>query len=172
MDPYSYDRRTYRRMYRRQNPLRGLAGGIFILFLLLAFLIGRGGLFLPLFFVGLAACALVTSLSTFHPRGIYSGLVGATWLLGLALCFAVGFWPWILLPVAVSMILGALVRPITGVLAGPAFLPPQQPYQPPYQPPQQTPAGTYQEGGSLHPYPPEQPPADPDQAPPTTPLQP
>jgi hypothetical protein len=159
MDPYTYDRRAYRRMYRRQNPLRGLAGGIFILFLLLAFLIGRGA-FLPLFFVGLAACALIASLSTFHPRGIYSGLVGATWLLGLALCFAVGFWPWILLPVAVSMILGALIRPITGVLTGPAFLPPNQPQQQPYQPPyqQQAPAGTYQEGSSPQPYPPEQPP--------------
>ena len=168
MDPYTYDRRAYRRMYRRQNPLRGLAGGLFILFLLLAFLIGRGGLFLPLLFVGLAACVLIASWSTFHPRGIYSGLVGAMWLLGLALCFALGFWPWILLPVALSMILGALFRPITGVL-GPAFLPPNQ-TQHPYQPPQPSPVSTYQEGGSLHSYPPAPPPPDPNEAPPTTPL--
>lgn len=71
---YPYDRRTYRRMYRRQNPLRGMAGGIFIIFLALAFFIDRGAggqLFLPLLFVGLALCALIGSVSTLNPRGIY-----------------------------------------------------------------------------------------------------
>jgi hypothetical protein len=88
--------------------------------------------------------------------------------MGLALCFLIGFWPWILLPVGISIILGALYSPITSGLPGASFpanqpAPPQyqQPYQPyePYQqgyqpPPQQAP-GTYQEGGQQYPYPPQ-----------------
>jgi hypothetical protein len=165
------------RMYRRRNPLRGLAGGIFLIFLLLGFLFGGGGLFLPLLFVGLAFCVLIGSISTYHPRGIYSGVMGMVWMLGLALCFLIGFWPWILLPVALSMILGALINPITGALAGSAFLALNQPQQPTYQPVYQAPPqpqaapGTYQEGGNSYPYPPEQPPEGNTQAPPTTPLQ-
>lgn len=125
---YQDDPRMYRRRYRRQNPLRGLAGGIFLLFMLLAFLSGGGGrLFLVLLFVGLAFSALIGSVSTYHPRGIYSGIMGMVWLLGLALCFLVGFWPWILLPIALSMILGALLNPITSMLAGSAFLAANQP---------------------------------------------
>ena len=172
---YQDDPRMYRRRYRRQNPLRGLAGGVLILFLLLAFLLGRGGsLFMPLLFVGLAFCALIGSISTYHPRGIYSGIVGMVWCLGLALCFLIGFWPWILLPVAVTMILGALLNPITGMLAGSAFVAANQPQPPPYQPisqPQPPPPGTYQEGGNSYAYPPEQPLQGNNQAPPTMPLQ-
>ena len=167
-----------RRMYRRQNPLRGLAGGIFIIFLALAFFIGGEGghLFLPLFFVGLAFCALIGSVSSFNPRGIYSGLMGFVWLLGIGVCFLIGFWPWILVLVGISMILGALFRPITAGLLGAGFMlaSQQQPvYQPTYPAPQQQPPpGTYQEGGNAYPYPPEQPPAAPNPAPPTAPLDP
>jgi len=154
--------------YRRRSSLGGLAGGIFLIFLLLGFLFGGGGLFLPLFFVGLAFCILIGSISSFRPNAIYGGIIGMTWMLGLALCFLIGFWPWILLPVALTMILGALIRPVTGMLAGTPFLAapqPQQPiYQPMYQPmqqpvqPPQPPPATYQEGGNTYPYPPEAPP--------------
>ncbi len=171
---YPYDRR----MYRRQNPLRGLAGGIFIICLALAFFIGGAGghWFLPLFFVGLAFCTLIGSVSTFNPRGVYGGLMGFIWLLGIGICFLIGFWPWILVLVGISMILGALFRPITAGLLGAGFLlasqQPQQSYQPVY-PAQQPPPGTYQEGGNVYPYPPQQqPPAGPPPAPPTTPLDP
>jgi hypothetical protein len=171
-----YDDRRSRRYYRRQyrNPLRGVAAGIFIIGLAFAFAFSHsfgGNLFLPILFLGLAFCSLLGSASSLNPRGIYGGLQSFTWLAGLALCFVVGFWPWILIPVGVSMILGALYTPITTGLVGAGFLaamqpnqpPPQyqQPYQhPPYPPeyqqgyqPQQQAPGTYQEGGQQYPQP-------------------
>ncbi len=110
-------RRYYRRQYRRQyrNPLGGVAAGFFIIGLAFAFAFSSsfgGHLFLPILFLGLAFCSLVGSASSLNPRGIYGGLQSFTWLAGLALCFLVGFWPWILIPVGVSMILGALYTPL------------------------------------------------------------
>jgi hypothetical protein len=165
-------RRYYRRQYRRQyrNPLRGVAAGIFIIGLAFAFAFSHsfgGNLFLPILFLGLAFCSLLGSASSLNPRGIYGGLQSFTWLAGLALCFVIGFWPWILIPVGVSMILGALYTPIITGLVGAGFLAAMQPNQPPpqyqqppypqeyqqgYQPQQQAP-GTYQEGGQQYPQP-------------------
>jgi hypothetical protein len=169
-----YDDRRARRYYRRQyrNPLGGVAAGIFIIGLAFAFAFSSsfgGHLFLPILFLGLAFCSLVGSASSLNPRGIYGGLQSFTWLAGLALCFLVSFWPWILIPVGVSMILGALYTPITTGLVGAGFLAAMQPNQPPphppeyqqpsqqgyqqgYQPQQQAP-GTYQEGGQQYPQP-------------------
>ncbi len=155
-----YDRRRYR------NPLGGLAVGIFIIGLAFAFYFSGtfgGHWFLPILFAGLAFVSLFGSASSGNPRGIYSGLYGFTWLMGLALCFVIGFWPWILLPVGVSIILGALNGPIMSGIYGAPFVanqpPPQQyqqgyqqPYQQGYQPPPQAP-GTYQEGGQQYQYP-------------------
>jgi hypothetical protein len=183
-DPYN-DYRAQRRYYRQmrrynryRNPLGGLAGGLFILALFFAFLLhgafGGAG-FLVLLFIGLAFASLFGSISSMNRQGIYGGLHGFVWMLGLALCFWVGFWPWILLPVAISAILGSLFNPIMAGLGGAAFLagsqmqqpgsqqqpyqqqyPPQgQPYQQGYQgaPPQQQ--ENYQEGGQQHAYTPE-----------------
>jgi len=148
-DPYESRRaqrryyRGMRRMYRAQNPMRGLAGGIFIIALIIGFSLNgvwSGHGFLVLLFIGLAFAALFGSISSMSPRGIYGGMQGFVWMLGLALCFAIGFWPWILLPVAVTMILGALFNPITAGLAGASFVaaPQQQPYQQqPYVQPEQ-----------------------------------
>ncbi len=154
---------------RRRNPLRTMTGGIFLLFLALAFLVSHGGagiFFLPILFVGLAISSLIGSLG-FSTRGAYGGLYGFVWCLGLAFCFLFGFWPWILFVVAFTVLLGALARPIMAALAGmgifamansfngqphPAYQPPypqQNPYQPPYQAPypQQDPhQPSYQEG--------------------------
>ncbi len=174
-----YEDRYYRRQMRRRyrNPLGGLAVGIFIIGLAFAIYFSNilgGNLFLPILFAGLAFCCLFGSASSGDPRGLYGGLQGFTWLMGLALCFLIGFWPWILLPVGVSIILAALYNPITtginntGFMAGPqANQPPpqqyQQPYRQPYQqyqqgyqppPPPQAP-GTYQEGGQQYQYPPQ-----------------
>ncbi len=167
-----YSRRQMRRRYR--NPMGGLAVGIFIIGLAFAFYFSNNfgsGLFLPILFAGLAFCSLFGAASSGNPQGIYGGLQGFTWLMGLALCFWIGFWPWILLPVGISIILGALYSPITtginntGFMAGPqANQPPPQQYQQPqqpyqqyqqgYQPPPPAP-GTYQEGGQQYQYPPQ-----------------
>jgi hypothetical protein len=163
--------RDMRRNYRYQNPMRGVAGGLILLALIFAFafhgsLSGVG--FLALLFIGLAFASLFGAFSTYHHYGVYGGFYSFIWFLGLALCFTIGFWPWILLPIAVSMVLGALYRPIVGGLAGAPWLagtpPQQQPDQPqPYQQQQPQPGyqqgyqgappqshETYQEGGQQH----------------------
>ncbi len=165
-----YPRRYNRRMNRYRNPMRGLATGIFFIFLAFAFYFSNtfhSHLFLPILFAGLAFCCLFGAASSGNPRGIYGGLYPFVWLLGLALCFLIGFWPWILLPIGVSMILGALYNPITSGLSSSGFManqpPPQQyqqsnepdqPYQAGYQAPPPVP-GTYQEGGQKYQYPPQ-----------------
>jgi hypothetical protein len=164
-------------MRTRRGFLGSMSGGIFLIFLALAFIVH--GYFLPLLFVGLAFSSLFGSLSSRNPKGAYGGIQGVVWMLGLALCFAVGFWPWIMLVVAASIILGAFAAPIMAALAGLAFFgianmtqaPPtyQQPYYPSNQPPPQPyesyqqgyqpppapprPQESYQEGGQQHPYP-------------------
>ncbi len=169
---------------RQQNPLRGAAGGIFLIGLALAiFLSSRfgGHLFLPILFAGLAFCSLIGSLSTFNPRGIYGGLCSFVWLLGIGILFlpGVGFWPWILVLCGITVILGALFRPIMAAMLGigvlgaatlanqrqtyqPTYQPPDQPDQPPYQPYQQgyqtppQPPTVSQQGGQQQPYPQQQ----------------
>lgn len=166
-----YTRRYNRRAYRYRNPMRGLATGIFFIFLAFAIYFSNSfnsHLFLPILFTGLAFVCLFGAASSGNPRGIYGGLYPFVWLLGLAFCFLIGsFWPWILLPIGVCLILGALYNPITTGLASSSFManqPPPQQYQQPnqpyqtyeqgYQPPPQAP-GTYQEGGQQHQYPPQ-----------------
>ena len=169
-----YNRRQMRRRYR--NPMGGLAVGIFIIGLAFAFYFSNtlgGNWFLPILFAGLAFFSLFGSASSGNPQGIFGGLQGFTWLMGLALCFLIGFWPWILLPVGVSIILGALYKPITtginntGYMNGPQSNQPPPQYQPGYQqpppqyqqgyqpPPYPQAPGTYQEGGQQYQYPPQ-----------------
>ncbi len=155
-DPYGDRqwRRAQRRYQRYQNPMRGLAGGLMILALIIAFAVNNvlgGTSFLVILFIGLAFASFFGSFSTMHRYGVYGGLHGFIWFLGLALCFIIGFWPWILLPVAVTMILGALYRPIMGGLAGAGFLAAMQMQQPPY--PQQQGQPPYPQQA---PYPPQQ----------------
>jgi hypothetical protein len=142
----------YRKPYR--NSLGGLAVGLFLIALAVAIFLGNvtWNIFLPVLFVGLAFASLLGGLSSYHHTTAYGGLQGFVWLLGLALCFAIGFWPWILLPIGVSMILGALAAPVMGGLSRglpPTYTtyqpgqpyepaPPYQPFQQGYQPPQQT----------------------------------
>src|SRR5712692_6275987 len=157
-------------MYRR-NPVRavtsGLTGGIILIGLAVAFLSGH---FLPVFFIALAIASLLGSIGSLRPNGIYGGLHSFVWLLGLAFCFAFGFWPWILFVVGASIILGALRVPIMAALLGLGIFglasmanqQPQQAYQQPEQPYQQgyqaAPPGqeNYQEGGQQYQYPPPQ----------------
>lgn len=128
--------REMRRTYRYQNPMRGLAGSLVIIALIIGFALSPtwgSKAFLLSLFIGLAFASLFGSFSTMSRNGIYSGFYGFIWLLGLGLCFVIGFWPWILLPVAVTMILGAMFRPILsglGFLTATSMQPPgqQQPY--------------------------------------------
>ncbi|HLI70561.1 MAG TPA: hypothetical protein VKV19_12455 [Ktedonobacteraceae bacterium] len=148
-DPFEDRRtqRTQRRYYR--NSLSGLSGGVFMLALLFAFLFGHvfgGAGFLVWLFIGLAFAALFGSLSSMSREGIYGGLHGFVWMLGLALCFWIGFWPWILLPMAISAMLGSLFVPITAALAGMGFLAASQARQQPYRPQGQPDYEPYQQG--------------------------
>src|SRR5579884_1608627 len=155
-----------------KNPVRsvtsGISGAIVLLGLALAF--AFGGFNLSIFFVALAFASLIGSFGSLNPRNAYGGIQGFVWLLGLALCFAIGFWPWILVVAAVSVLMGALIRPIIAALVGMGILrlassmanrqspqqyyqpPPQQPYEP-YQQGYQPPPSVYQEGGQQYPYP-------------------
>ncbi len=162
-------------MYRRSS-FGGLAGGLAILAVALAFVFGYGSFNLPVFFVVLAFSILVGSLATLNPRRIYGALYGFFWMLILALFFITGSWIVFLLGAAISVILGSLARPLLAMLLGIGIFgatnmvnqPPQQPYyQPPPQQPQQpyqpyqpyqggyTPQETYQEGGQQQQYPPQ-----------------
>jgi hypothetical protein len=179
-----YDDRDDRIYRRYRNPLKGLATGIFIIGLAFAFYFSDQfgwHVFLPILFAGWAFVSLFAAPSSGNPRGLYSGLHSFTWLMGLALCFWIGFWPWILLPVGVSIILGALYSPITTGLDSSGFMAnppstqhyqrqyqPYQSYQQGYQPPpmSQT-ADTYQEGGQQYHYSPQ--PKQPDDQPPAQP---
>ncbi len=149
-------------MYRQQNPLRAISGGIFLIGLALAFWASSslgGDYFLPILFAALAFSSLFGSLSSFNPRAIYGSLYAFIWLLGLGILFLpfVGFWPWILVLCGLSAILASLARPIMAGLLGlgiysAASRPTGQPQPTYYQPPQN--AGeevsqaepTYQEG--------------------------
>jgi len=150
--------------------MRGIATGIFFIFLAFAFYFSNtfsSHLFLPIFFAGLALVTLIGAASSGNPRGIYGGLYPFVWLMGLALCFLIGFWPWILLPIGVCMILGALYNPIIAGLSNSGFManqPAPQQYQQSNEPNQSYQAGyqgsapapkTYQEGGQSYQYPPQ-----------------
>jgi hypothetical protein len=150
-------RRAQRRYSRYQNPIRGLGGAIFLIILIFAFawphsFAGPG--FLVLLFVGLAFLTLFGSVSSMNRNAIYSGFYGFVWLLGLALCFLIGFWPWILLPVVVSMVLGTLAKPLMAGIAGSSFLGNQQqtPYQQPVPQAEQPTYQPYQQGYQAQPF--------------------
>ena len=135
-------RRQMRRGYRYRGGLGGMAGGFFLIGLALAFALsgslgGHGFLFF--LFAGLAFCSLFGSATSMNPRGLYGGLQSFVWMMGLAIMFVIGFWPWILVLIGISAILGSLIAPITaglmglGLYAATQNSQPQQPYQQPYQ---------------------------------------
>ncbi len=153
---------------RNRNPAGRLGGIVFLAIFFIALFTGH---FLPVLMIALAFSSLISSFSS--PRGLYGGLQGFVWFLGLALCFTIGFWPWIMLPVIISALLGMLARPIIAALLGlgifsvlnrnqapqPMYTPPVQPYQPPPQPYYQPPSQTYQPYGEGYQPSQEQPPA-------------
>lgn len=164
------------RRYRRRNG--GISGGIVLIGIVLAFVFGRGEFFLPIFFIFLAISIFVGSLASMNPRGVYGGLIGAIWMIMLALFFITGSWLWFLVGAALSAILSALRGPIMAALLGMGLFgmssmmnnQPQQPiyYQPPqtqqdppqppyYQPPPQPQEQQYQPYQQGYQPPPSQP---------------
>ncbi|HEY7415164.1 MAG TPA: hypothetical protein VH593_08230 [Ktedonobacteraceae bacterium] len=163
-------------MSYRQPPVRSgmITGSIVLIGLVLSFLFGSFNL--AIFFLALAVAIFVGGLFSGNPRQLYGSAMGAMWMLMLALFFMTGSWLWFLVGAAISLFLGALMRPIIASLTGTAFFqamnqPQQQDYQPPaqqpqfaqqqpyYQPPsyQQgyspTPQQIYEEGGQNYQYP-------------------
>jgi hypothetical protein len=114
-------------MQQKRIAIGILASGLLLIGLALAYLLGAGGtghLFFPILFTGLAFATLLGSIGTMSPQGIYGGIQGFFWLLGLAFCFLVGFWPWILVVVGFSVLLGTLYAPIISGLTGMALVGP------------------------------------------------
>lgn len=81
---------------------RGLAGGIFFFGLAAAILSGH---FWPVFLAALAIGWLIGLLSIPKPQAMYVAFQGFVFFLGLAVCSAVGWWPWILVMLGISAIL-------------------------------------------------------------------
>src|SRR5215472_14752991 len=129
-----YNEKPSRTPYK--NPIGGIAVGICIICLAVAIALGvmNWTWFLTILFVGLALAALIGGFSSNDPKAAYGGLQGFVWLLGLALCFAIGFWPWILLPLGFSIMLGALAVPILESMRRSVFPPANRQYPPTYQP--------------------------------------
>ena len=128
-----YDNRFNRRI--RKSTLGGLFAGIFIICLAVAiFLWGiSADWFLPVLFLGLGLASLISFFTAPNRKAAYGSLYGVAWFLGLSFCFWIGFWPWILLPVGFSIILGALAASIPGVTSNKNNPPENQQYAPTYQ---------------------------------------
>ncbi len=130
-----------------RNPVRpftrGISGVIVLVGLVFAFI--GGGFNLPIFFFFIAISIVVGSLGSLNPRAIYGSLIGAMWMLILALFFITHWWVVFLIGAALSAFMGVLMRPIIALLTGMGLFglasmmnnqPPQQPQQPYYQPQQ------------------------------------
>lgn len=165
---------------RYRNPVRGVTNGLSAAIVLIGvgLALTFGSFNLVIFFITLAIAIFVGSLGTLNPQRVYGGLIGAMWMIILALFFATGFWQVFILGAALSALLGALGRPLIALLLGMGifglassaqrpqqtyYQPPQQPQQPYYQPQpyqqgyQPTPqAEEHHEGSQQYPYPQQQ----------------
>ena len=82
--------------------------GIFLIGLAFAFYFSNtfnSGLFLPILFTVLAIVSLIDAASSGSVNGAFIGLYSFVGLLGLALCFLIGFWPWILVIPGMALII-------------------------------------------------------------------
>jgi len=164
---------------RYRNPVRGVANGLSGAIILIGLVLALtfGSFNLVIFFIALAVAIFVGSLGSLNPGRIYGGIIGAMWMIILALFFLTHFWQLFLIGAALSAILGALGRPLIALLLGMGIFglasTTQQPQQPYYSPPQQQPyytppqpyqqgyqptpqAEAYQEGGQQYQYPSQQ----------------
>ncbi len=162
---------------RYRNPVRGVTNGLSSAIVLIGVVLALafGGFNLVIFFIALAVAIFVGSLGTLNPNRIYGSLIGAMWMLILALFFATGFWQVFIIGAALSALLGAIARPLIALLLGIGifglasatqrtqqtyYQPQQQPYYQPqpyqqgYQPTPQP--EEYQESGQQYQYPQQQ----------------
>ncbi len=152
------------KIYR--NAIGGILAGIFIICLAVAiYLWGfSADWFLPVLFLGLGLASLIGCFTAPNRKAAYGSLYGVVWFLGLSLCFWIDFWPWILLPVGFSIILGALAAPILGASRNKNNPPENQQYSQTYRPEQiYQPNEPYQPGEPLQPYQPYWTPQHPEQ---------
>ncbi len=146
----------------RAAAMGGLSGAVFLIGLAIAIASGH---FLPVFFITIGLTSFIGSLTTPDPHANVGGFQGFIFFLGLALCTIFGWWPWILVVLGVSALVGSLHMPIVAGLSNswrPANVanqphqPEQQPYQPYKEGYQSAPSpATYQEGSSTYQYQPE-----------------
>ena len=129
-----YNNGSHVRIYR--DAMGGIIAGIFVICLAVAIFLGgfSTNWFLPVLFLGLGLASLIGCITAPNRKTAYGSLYGVVWFLGLSFCFWIGFWPWILLPVGFSIILGALATPILGALRNGSYPPANQQYPPTYQP--------------------------------------
>ncbi|GAC1360251.1 MAG: hypothetical protein NVS2B12_09260 [Ktedonobacteraceae bacterium] len=145
----------------RRSSTGGLTAAIILIGLVFAF--SFHGFNLPIFFVALALAIFVGSIGTLNPRRIYGGIIGAMWMLILALYFITHLWVLFLVGAAISVLLGTFLRAIvawiiaSGVFGLSAQTTPPQPqqyYTPASAPPQPLrPEQTYQQGYQPSPIP-------------------
>lgn len=141
------------KLYR--SAIGGILAGVFVICLAVAiYLWGfSADWFLPVLFLGLGLASLIGCFTAPNRKAAYGSLYGVVWFFGLSLCFWIGFWPWILLPVGFSIILGALAAPILGALSNKNNPPENQQFTPTYlaQPTDQI-HEPYEPGEPLSPY--------------------
>jgi hypothetical protein len=95
--------------HRRTNT-NGIAGGIVLIGIILAFTTGSDGLNIPIFFVALAFASLVGSLGTLNRASVLGGLHAFVWLLVVATFFATGSGHVFFLGIMASLLLGVFGR--------------------------------------------------------------
>ena len=119
-----------------RSTIGAILAGVFIICLAVAiYLWGfSADWFLPVLFLGLGLAALIGCFTASSRKAAYGNLYGVVWLLGLSLCFWIGFWPWILLPVGLSVILGAMAAPILGAFQNRRYPPADEQYLQAYHP--------------------------------------
>src|SRR5437879_3747317 len=100
--------------YKSRSATGGLTAAIVLIGLFLAITFEPFNLII--FFVFLAIAIFVGSLGSLHPGRIYGGLIGAMWMIILALFFATHFWPLLLVGAVLSALMGTFARPIIASL--------------------------------------------------------
>src|SRR5690349_9675316 len=89
----------------RASLVGGLSGVVFLFGLTIAIMSGHFWFF---FLAALACTSLIGSLSTNDIQANLGGFHGFIFLMGLAVCSIFGWWPWIMVVLGISVVLGTL----------------------------------------------------------------